>query len=87
MEPSVLGLGVVHLPVKVVEELVAQQMVFREVELSSSIPEGVVVSLSGEVKPLRMAKLITFKVEVTLTSQAMCEKADHLVECHTPINH
>lgn len=68
MEPSVLGLAVVHLPVKVVEELVSQQMVFREVELSSSIPEGVVVALSGEVKPLRVAKLITFEVEVTLTS-------------------
>lgn len=39
MKPAVLCLGQVHVLVKVVEELVAQQVVIRQIELSSSVPE------------------------------------------------
>lgn len=47
-----LGLEVVHLGIERVEVLVSKERVVGKVELSSSIVERVVVSLTREVEPL-----------------------------------
>lgn len=52
-QPVTLGLEVVHLGIESVEVLVSKERVVGEVELSSSVMERVVVSLTREVEPLR----------------------------------
>lgn len=84
-QPAKLGFAVVHEAVKLVQELVAQEMVLGKVELSSGVPEGVVVAFAGEVEPLGVTKLVAFEVEVAFTSQAVGEETDHLVESHTTV--
>lgn len=86
VQPAVLVLGQVHRPVKVVEVLVTQKTIFRKVELAPGVPERVLVALTGEVKPLGVAELVAFKVEVTLTSQGMGKETDQLVQCHAAVN-
>ena len=86
VQPAVLVLAQVHRPVKVVEELVTQEVIFRKVELASGVPERVLVALTGEVKPLGVAELVALKVEVTLTSQSVGKETDHLVQGHTAVN-
>lgn len=79
MQPAKLRFGLVHQTIKVVEELISEEGIVREVKLSSSIPERVVVALSREVEPLGMTKLITLKVKVSLSSKSMRDQPDHLV--------
>jgi hypothetical protein len=63
----------------VIEELVSEEGIVREIKLSSSIPERVVVALSREIEPLGMTELVTLKVKVSLSSKSMCDQPDHLV--------
>lgn len=86
VQPAVLVLAQVHRPVKVVEELVTQKTIFRKVELTPGVPERVLVALTGEVKPLRVAELIALEVEVTLTSQGVGKETDQLVQGHAAVN-
>lgn len=57
-------------------------MVLGEVELAAGIPEGIVVSGTGEVEPFWVAELVAFEVEVALSSQAVGDQSDHLVQGH-----
>lgn len=75
MEPAVLFLRPLHLPIKLVEELVAKEVVIRQIELSPGIPEAVIIALSREVQPLWMAELIAFEIEVPFTSKAVCDES------------
>lgn len=86
MEPTVSLLALVHVPIKVVEELVTEQVIVSEVQLPPSVPVRVVVPFPGEVQPLGVAKLVAFKVEIPLTPEAVGEQTDHLVQRHAPIN-
>lgn len=50
-----------HVSIKIVQVFVAQQIVVHQVPLSSAVVVARVVAGSGEVQPLGVAKLITFK--------------------------
>lgn len=50
-----------HISVKVVQVFVAQQIVVHQVPLSSAVVVARVVAGSGEVQPLGVAELVTFK--------------------------
>jgi hypothetical protein len=86
-QPLVHRLQVVHVLVKLVEVLVPQQLVFDQVELSSSVLERVAVSFSREIHPFRVTKLVTLKVEVALTSERVDNETNHLVQCDSSVNH
>lgn len=87
VQPAILCLAVIHQLVEGVQEFVSKQVIFGEVELSTGIPKGIVVSFSREIQPFRMAKFVAFKVEVTLSTQTMSKKSNHLVQCDSTINH
>lgn len=72
MKPSILLLGMLHPGVELIQESVSEEFVFREIELTSCIPEAVIISFSWEVEPLWMAKLVTFKVQVAFAAQTVC---------------
>jgi hypothetical protein len=61
----------IHGLVKGTKLAISQVSVVQEIPLSSAVVIAVVVSLSWEVNPLWMTELITHKVEVSLTSQAL----------------
>ena len=42
-----------------------------------------VITFAREVDPLGVTELITHKVEIALTSQTLCEQANHFVKSHT----
>jgi hypothetical protein len=53
-EPVVLGVEVVHGGIEGAEVLVPEQIVVKDVPLSTSVLEGAVVALAREVEPLSM---------------------------------
>lgn len=86
VQPAILLLGPLHLAVKVVQEVVAEDLVIDKVELAASVVEAVAVALTREVKPFGVSKLVSFEVEVSLTSKTVCDQTDHLVQSHTALN-
>jgi hypothetical protein len=50
-EPLVLALELVHDLVKLVEILVAEEVVVNEVELTTGVRKGVAIALTGEIHP------------------------------------
>lgn len=86
-QPTVLALQVVHGAVKLVKELVAEEVVINEVELATSMGERVAVALTREVHPpvssdslyvihlLGMAELVALEVEVGLAAKSMCNES------------
>lgn len=68
VQPTILVFALVHQSVEMVEILVSQQWVVRQVQLPSSIPERVAVSLTWEIEPLGVPKLIALKVEIALAA-------------------
>lgn len=68
LQPTVLLLCELHGAVELVEKPIAQEMVFREIQLPTCIPEGIAISFSGEVEPFWMAKLVALKVEVAFAA-------------------
>jgi hypothetical protein len=62
-KPPILTFSVLHGSIKIVEELVTQERVVDEVELSSCIVERVVISCTREVKPFRVSKLVSYRSE------------------------
>jgi hypothetical protein len=87
VQPAILLLSPLHLAVKLIEEPVAEKVIVDKVELSTSVVEAVVVSLSGKVQPFRMPEFITFEVEIALTSQPVGDQAQHLMQREASINH
>lgn len=85
VQPAILFLGPLHLAVKLVEELVAEEVVVCEVELAAGIVEAVAVAFTGKVEPLWVAKLIALKVQVAFASKTVRDQADHLVQRQTPV--
>ena len=83
VQPAILLLGPLHLAVKVVQEVVAEDLVIDKVELAAGVVEAVAVALTREVKPFGVSKLVSFEVEVSLTSKTVCDQTDHLVQSHT----
>lgn len=65
-QPAVLVFGTVHVPVKGVELMVAEVIHIQEVKLPPGIVVTLIVPLSGEIQPLRMAKLIPCNTRVLL---------------------
>lgn len=73
VQPPVVLLRQVHLAVELVEVLVPQEAVVREVQLAPRVPERVLVSLAREVEPFRMAKFVALEVEVAFAPEAVGE--------------
>ncbi|KAI7092158.1 1,4-alpha-glucan-branching [Hortaea werneckii] len=69
VQPAVLGLGVLHGGVEVVE-------------LAAGVVEGVVVALAREVEPFRVAELVAFEVQVGFAPEPVRDQPDHLVQRH-----
>jgi len=86
VKPSVLLLCPLHLAVELVEEPVAEELVIWEVELAAGVVEAVVVAFAREVEPLRVTELVTLKVQITLTSQTVCDQSDQLVQRQTAVD-
>lgn len=86
VQPSVLVLSPLHCLVEVVEEVVAEELVFHKVELAARVVEAVVVAFTGEVEPFWVAKLVAFEVEVGFSSQTVGDETNHLVKCHAALN-
>ena len=84
MQPAVLLLHPLHLAVKVVQEVIPEQLIINEVELSPGVHEAVAVAFSGKVQPLGVAKLVAFKVQVAFAAEAMRDEANQLVKRETP---
>lgn len=59
VQPSILFFSQIHRPVKIVEELVPQQLVIHEVPLPSGILIALIVTDTRKVQPFRMSKFIT----------------------------
>lgn len=81
-EPAVLALESVHLCIKGVEVLVAEQVVIHQIELATGVVERVAVARTGEVHPpvilsikvsrvhlLGVSKLVAFEIQIGLTPQ------------------
>src|SRR5688572_32663681 len=49
-------------------------------QLETSVPERVVVAFAGEVQPFWVAKLVTLKIEVSFSTQAVCQETNDLVD-------
>lgn len=64
-QPAVLVLREVHGAVEGVELTVAQVLHIQQVVLAAGVAVALVVPLPGEVKPLRVAKLISCSLGVT----------------------
>lgn len=64
-------LGVLHLRVEFVEELVPEQAVISEIELAACIPEAVIVASPGEVEPFRVTEFVTLEVQVSLAAKSV----------------
>lgn len=62
-QPAVLVFSTVHVPVKGIELTVAQVIHIYQVKLPPGIVVTLIVALSGEIQPLRMAKLISCNTE------------------------
>lgn len=62
-QPAVLVFGAVHVPVKYVELTVAEVIHIHQVKLPPGIVVALIVALSGEIQPLRVAKLISCNPE------------------------
>lgn len=63
-QPAVLVFGAVHVPVKGVELVVAEVIRFQQVELPAGVVVTLIVPLSREIQPLRMAELIPCNTRV-----------------------
>ena len=85
-QPLVDRLQVVHVLVELVKVPVPQQLVFDQVELSSSMLERVAISFSREVHPFRMTEFVTLEVEVALSSERVDDQTDHLVQCDSSVD-
>jgi len=85
MQPTIFLLCGIHGSIKVVKISVSQVRIINDIPLASGVLEGVVVSCTREIKPLRevskhvdlkvektnfwMAKLVAFKGQVAFTSK------------------
>ena len=67
-EPVLLLLQCMHSTIKVVEVLVAQQLIVRKIELATGVVVGIIVSSAREVKPLGMSEFVANKVQVSLST-------------------
>ena len=82
MQPSVFLFRMLHLGVKLVEELIAEKFVVGEVELTACVPEGIFVSGTREIEPFGMSEFVAFEIEIAFSSESMSQESDHLVERH-----
>lgn len=62
-QPAVLVFGAVHVPVKGIELTVAEMIHIHQVKLPPGVVVALIVAFSGEIQPLRMAKLISCNTE------------------------
>ena len=77
------GLIVAHLPVKLTKLTVSQVWVVQKTPLSSAIMVAIVVALSWEIDPLRMAKFVAHEIEVCFTAQGLSDQSNHFMESDT----
>lgn len=87
VEPAKPVLDVLHARVEPGQLAIPEQVVVDEVELAAGVVERVAVALAREVKPLRVAELVAFEVEITLTAETVGDEPDELVKGHTTVNH
>lgn len=86
LQPTEAALAGVHETIKVVEELVPEQVVVGQVKLAPGVPKGVLVALAGEVQPFRVTKLVTLEVEIALAAETVGQEANHLVQGHPSVD-
>ncbi len=87
VQPAVFLLRPLHLSVEFVEELVPQQPVIGQVELTTSVQIAVVIAVAWEVEPFRMTEFVPFEIKITFTAKAMCDETNHLVQAKPSLDH
>ena len=75
-----------HILVKITQPLVFEIFVVPQAPLAAAVMEAPAVAFTGEVDPLRVAKLVAHEVEVGLAAATQGEQADHLVQGDGAVN-
>src|SRR5258708_3292204 len=76
-----------HRAIEAIEPSISKKSIHSQRPLPASevVAEG--IAFPGKIDPLRMAKLVTHKVEVALSAEAERQEPDDLVEAHSPADH
>lgn len=61
----------------------SEVLIVQKIPLSPAVVITMIVSLSGEIDPLWVTELITHKIEVSLSTERLCDQSDHLMKCQT----
>jgi hypothetical protein len=78
-----LNFSRVHYFIEFTELSVSQVCIVHKIPLPSAVIITVSIALTREVDPFWMSKLVTHEVEICLTTQALRNEPDHLVEGHS----
>lgn len=84
VENIITYINVDHSFVKSIQLPILEQLVIKKVPPAPTVVIAPVVTLPGEVYPLRVAKLITHEVQVRIPTQTERYQPDHLVQGHPP---
>lgn len=86
MKPSMLFFKFQHAFIKSCQKLVLEKLIINQTELTTGVMIRGLVSSTWKIKPFRVTKLISNKVQVAFPSKTAGYQTNHFVQSHTPVN-